>query len=131
MSDEDIKAIQFIVYLVLQVWFICNTLLMVFIIKYRNLVNLYFLLGAVFGHIAGFMITYLLISIIKQYIDLERLIFIWITPLALIPSLIAILILSYRNRYNVGNKAKSIKFGFLLFFIILSIVYGFWMLREL
>lgn len=131
MSDEDIKAIQFIVYLVLQVWFICNTLLMVFIIKYRNLVNLYFLLGAVFGHIAGFMIAYLLISIIKQYIDLERLIFIWITPLALIPSLIAILILSYRNRYNVGNKAKSIKFGFLLFFIILSIVYGFWMLREL
>ncbi|PAU99204.1 hypothetical protein B9T66_08455 [Helicobacter sp. TUL] len=130
MNDESIKILFFIVYLVLQVWFICNLLLMVFIIKYRNLVNLYFLLGAVFGHIVGFMIAYLLYSILTKSINLERLMFIWIIPLALIPSLIAILILSYMNRHTTISKAKSIKFGFLLFFIILSIIYGFWMLRE-
>ena len=76
MNDESIKILFFIVYLVLQGWFICNLLLMVFIIKYRNLVNLYFLLGAVFGHIVGFMIAYLLYSILTKSINLERLMFI-------------------------------------------------------
>lgn len=130
MNDETIKALFFIIYLVSQVWFICNILPMIFIIKYRTLVNLYFLLGAVFGHIAGFSVSYLLHSILTKSINLERLMFVWITPLALIPSFVAILIFSYMNRHTAIGKAKSIKFGFLLFFIILSIIYSFWMLKN-
>lgn len=130
MNDESIKTLFFIVYLVLQVWCICNILPMIFIIKYRNLVNLYFLLGAVLGHIAGFLVPYLLYFVLTKNINFEKFMFVWITPLALIPSLITIVILSYMNRHTTISKAKSIKFGFLLFFIILSIIYGFWMLRE-
>lgn len=130
MNDESIKTLFFIVYLVSQVWFICNILPMIFIIKYRNLVNLYFLLGAVLGHIAGFLVPYLLYSVLTKNINFEKFMFVWITPLALIPSLITIVILSYMNRHTISSKAKSVKVGFLLFFIVLSVVYGFWMFSN-
>lgn len=130
MNDESIKTLFFIVYLVLQVWCICNILPMIFIIKYRNLVNLYFLLGAVLGHIAGFLVPYLLYFVLTKNINFEKFMFVWITPLALIPSLITIVILSYMNRHTISSKAKSVKVGFLLFFIVLFVVYGFWMFSN-